>query len=124
MQLLISLSLLIAAFIHLMPLVGLLGADKLQSLYGVEINDPNLLILMQHRAVLFGIVGALLVLAVFKSDYRWLAIIVASISAVSFLFIAITSGGYNASVKTVVNADIVAILALASAAVAMVLAAR
>ena len=119
MQIVISLALLIAAVIHLMPVLGVLGADKLKSLYGVEMADPNMLILMQHRAVLFGLIGALLILAIFKVEYRWLATIVALISAVSFLVIALLNGNYNSFLKTVINADIVAIAALLVAAVSM-----
>jgi hypothetical protein len=102
-----------------MALLGVLGADKLKSLYGVEMSDPNMLILMQHRAVLFGLIGALLILAIFKVEYRWLATIVALISAVSFLVIALLNGNYNSFLKTVINADIVAIAALLVAAVSM-----
>ena len=119
MQIVISLALLIAAVIHLMPVLGVLGADKLKSLYGVEMADPNMLILMQHRAVLFGLIGVLLIVAIFKIEYRWLATSVALISAVSFLVIALLNGEYNSFLRTVINADIVAIAALLVAAVSM-----
>ena len=49
--------LLVVAFIHLLPLVGALGSGQLASLYGVEITDQNLEILMRHRAILFAIPG-------------------------------------------------------------------
>jgi hypothetical protein len=47
-----------AGVVNLLPAIGAFSAERLQSLYGVVIDDPNLGILMRHRAVLFAIVGA------------------------------------------------------------------
>ena len=112
MQILISISLLGAAIIHFMPLAGILGESRLKKLYGLEFDDPNLLILMQHRAVLFGILGSFLILAIFKEEYRYLAITLTLISAISFAVIALLRGGYNSQIKSVVIADIIAIVLL------------
>ena len=48
----VSAALLLAALIHLVPLAGVLGADTLATLYGLDFSEPNLSILMRHRAVL------------------------------------------------------------------------
>jgi hypothetical protein len=98
----------IAGIIHLLPLPGLLGATYLERLYGVAVEDPNLLILMRHRAVMFGLVGLLLVAAAFKADLRGLAYAAGLASATSFLAIAYGVGGYNALIGRVVVADVVA----------------
>ena len=50
--------------VNLLPVSGVLSANRLQALYGVAIEDVNFLVLMRHRAVLFGIVGGLLVASV------------------------------------------------------------
>ena len=63
MNKLITILLLVVGIIHLMPLLGVLGGDRLNSLYGLSLDEPNLQILMRHRAVLFGLLGALLVAA-------------------------------------------------------------
>lgn len=105
--------LLLAAIIHLLPLLGLFGRKRLSVLYGLDIHDPNLLILLQHRAVLFGMVGTLLLLAVLSSHWLNLALFVGFVSALSFLLIALSIGGYNSALKRVLRADIVAILAMA-----------
>ena len=47
--------LLAAAVFHLLPAMGLLGAGRLAALYGVSIPGDDLLLLMRHRALLFGI---------------------------------------------------------------------
>ena len=52
--------LILVALIHALPLVGVLGTDRLASLYGVSVAEPNLEILMRHRAVLFGMLAAFL----------------------------------------------------------------
>jgi hypothetical protein len=100
--------LIIAGIIHLLPLPGLLGATYLERLYGVAVEDPNLLILMRHRAVMFGLVGLLLVAAAFKADLRGLAYAAGLVSATSFLAIAYGVGSYNAMIGRVVVADVVA----------------
>ena len=58
------LALLIAGVIHLLPLPGVLGTGNLARLYGITVSDPNTAILLQHRALLFGILGALLAVPV------------------------------------------------------------
>ena len=48
----ISGMLIVAAVIHLLPLAGMVSADRLTALYGLPFQEPNLLIMMRHRAVL------------------------------------------------------------------------
>ena len=55
MRYLVSGSLILAGIIHLLPLAGVLGNERLAVLYGIETSDPNLSILLRHRAVLFGL---------------------------------------------------------------------
>lgn len=112
-------ALLAAGAIHLIPLIGVLGAERLASLYGTAHTDPNTLILLRHRAVLFGVVGGLCVAAAFKPGYQWLAMIVASVSVVSFLGLAWSTGGFNAHLQRVVVADVVVLVCLAAGAVAL-----
>jgi hypothetical protein len=112
MQYLVSASLILAGIIHLLPLPGLLGADKLAALYGLELSEPNLSILMRHRAVLFGLLGSFLVYAAFKPSLQPLAFVAAFVSVVSFLLLAWSSGGYNTQVGRVVTADLVALVVL------------
>ena len=60
----------IAAMRHLVTaallVVGVLGAERLNQLYGIDASEPNLAVLMRHRAVLFGLLGGFFVLAAFK----------------------------------------------------------
>lgn len=90
----------------------MLGAGRLAGLYGVSLNDANLEILMRHRAVLFGLLGAFLVLAAFQPSLQRPAVIAGLVSVISFIVIAWSVGGYNDAVGKVVFADIIATVAL------------
>jgi hypothetical protein len=121
MRYLVSGSLVLAGVIHLLPLSGLLGAERLAALYGLDFSEPNLSILMRHRAVLFGLLGAFLVFAAFRPSLQTLAFVCAFVSVLSFLLLAWSTGGYNMQVGRVVTADLVALVALVIGAAAYVL---
>ena len=106
----------LAGIIHLLPLPGVLGAGHLRRLYGVAVDDANMGILLQHRAVLFGLLGGLLIAAAFRPDLRAAALVMGIGSTVSFLVIAWSAGGYNPQLARVVYADIAAVLFLVVAA--------
>ena len=108
----------LAGVIHLLPLPGVLGAGQLTRLYGVAADDPNVGILLQHRAVLFGLLGVLLIAAAFRHELRAVALIAGLVSTLSFLVIALNAGGYNSQVARVVAADVVAVVLLLAAGVA------
>lgn len=118
MRHLVTASFLLAAVIHLLPVVGALGADQLARLYGVQMSDPNLLLLMRHRALLFGLLGVLLAIAAFTPRLQAMAFVAGLVSTASFLLIAWQVGGYNPLVARVVNADLIALAALVVGAVA------
>lgn len=107
-----NLSLAIAAIIHFLPLGGIMGKAALEKLYGVAIVDPNLLIAMQHRALLFGLLGVLFVVAMFKTDLRLLAMCFGLVSTAGFIAIAWNVGDYNPLIERVIKADVIVIAAL------------
>lgn len=106
----------LAGVIHLLPLPGVMGAGQLARLYGVATDDPNAVILLQHRALLFGLLGVLLIAAAFRPELRAVALVAGLVSTVSFLVIAWGVGGYNAQVARVVVADVLAVVLLLLAA--------
>ena len=106
---------LLVALIHLFPAVGVLSAERLHGLYGVLIEEPDLLILMQHRAVLLGIVGGLVFAAAFQHSLRVAASVAAFVSMLSYLAIVVGVGGYGPEVGRVAAVDGVACLLLAAA---------
>ncbi|MEO8248671.1 MAG: phosphopantetheine adenylyltransferase [Burkholderiales bacterium] len=112
MRYLASAMLLVVAVIHLLPLSGVLGSERLAALYGLSFAEPNSAILMRHRAVLFGLLGLFFVFAAFRPAYQTLAFVAGFASVVSFLWLAWSIGGYNAEVSRIVMADIVALACL------------
>ena len=107
-----SVTLVIAGVIHLLPLSGVLGSAQLMSLYGIAFGDPNAVILMRHRAVLFGLVGLFLVYAAFRPAFQPAAFAGGIVSVVSFLWLAGVTGGYNASLSRVIVVDWLALALL------------
>lgn len=118
MRRLVGATLLVVAVIHLLPLAGVLGSARLAALYGIAFDEPNLAILMRHRAVLFGLLGAFLLVAVFRPAYRTLALWAGFVSVLSFLGPAWNVAGVNAQLGRVVTADIVALACLVVGAAA------
>ena len=115
---LIPAMLILVGMIHLLPLSGVLGSERLASLYGISFSEPNLVILMRHRAVLFGALGVFLIFAAFRPRFRTVAFIAGFVSVVSFLGIAGTASSYNEQLGRVVTADVVALICLVVGSVA------
>jgi hypothetical protein len=118
MRHLVSAMLVVVAIIHLLPLPGAIGSKRLTALYGLSFDEPNLAILMRHRAVLFGLLGAFLLTAAFSPELQGIALIGGLVSVLSFLCVASSVGSYNAQVRRVFTADIVALVCLVIGAVA------
>lgn len=115
---LICAMLVIVGVIHLLPLSGVIGGKRLELLYGIVVDGPDLAILLRHRAVLFGLLGAFLVVAAFRPAWQPAALVAGFVSVVSFLWLAWSVGGYNAQLARVFTADLVALVCLVVAAVA------
>ena len=103
---------LVVAVIHLLPITGFFGVDRLASLYGIEIRDGNLEILMRHRAILFGILGAFIAYAAFEPALQPMAFIAAFASLASFFYLSLSVGDFSDSIRKIVVADVVASVCL------------
>jgi len=108
----VSATLVVVGIIHVLPASGILGAERIASLYGISVDDPNLLLLMRHRAMLFGLLGIFLISAAFKPAYQLAALMAGFVSVVSFLWLAWPISAYNAQIYRVFSADVVALACL------------
>ena len=115
MKLAITLLFLLVALINGLPVVGALSAGRMEALYGLPVQDPNLLILMRHRAVLLGIVGALLAFAAFRPALQTVAAVAGFASMLSFIAIAWATPDASPALRRVAAIDVFASLALALA---------
>ena len=105
----------VVGLINIVPVAGVLGSGQLASLYGQTIGDPDVLLLMRHRAVLFGLLGALLIAAAFRAQLRTLAAAVGTVSMASFCLLALPLDSHGDALIRVFWADIVALPLLALA---------
>lgn len=112
--------LIVAGLIHIIPITGVLGADRLSVLYDVRIGDPNLVMLMRHRAVLLGLLGVLLIAAAFLPALRLPAVIGGVVSIVSFLVLAAMMNDRSIAITRIVYADWIALAALLPAIIMLV----
>ncbi|MGN8083990.1 hypothetical protein [Variovorax sp. 22077] len=112
MRPLITIALLLVGIIHLLPLAGVMGATRLTGLYGIVIEEPNLEILMRHRAVLFGLLGAFFCYAAFQPQQQALALVAGFVSVGSFLLLSWMVDGSNAELSRVFVADVFALALL------------
>ena len=124
MQKIITGLLIVVAVIHLFPITGVFGAERLWALYGLSLEEPNISILMRHRAILFGLFGLFFLYAAFKPALQPLAFIAGFTSVVSFIVLSWSVGAYNEAIGKVVRADMAAFISLLVAVVLYVISSR
>ena len=115
MDTLITVLMLIVAAIHLAPMSGFLGARQLTALYGIDVEEPDLEILMRHRALLFGILGAFFAYAAFVPAIQPIAFAAAAASITGFFYLTAVVGNYGAPIRKIVIADVIAAMCLVAA---------
>jgi len=91
--------------IHGVPALSALFPSKIANLYGISAGDNTLMTLLQHRAVLFGIIALACIYAAHSASARWPVLIGAVISMGSFMIIALTRGEAGGSLSKVVIVD-------------------
>jgi hypothetical protein len=116
-------ALVLLGLIHLAPLVGVLGVDRLEALYGIDLIGPDPELLLRHRAVLFGILGGYMLWAVWRPAHRAAAFAFAFVNIVSFLALSWRIGDVNAALGKVAIIDALGLAILAVGVAAHVMAA-
>jgi len=82
-----SLLLFIVGVINFLPVMGVLSAARLSQAYAIELDGNDLVILMRHRALLFGIVGGFILYSVFVPGYQTVAMVMAALSMLGYIFL-------------------------------------
>lgn len=109
--------LVIVGLINFAPLLGVLSAQKLESAYAVSLTSNDLIILMRHRALLFGVLGGFILFSAFVPFYQGAAMTMAAISMTGYIALVLIVGGYNDAIFKVVIVDLVGIAFLVAAAI-------
>lgn len=117
----VSVVLFATGVVHLLPAVGLLGAQRLASLYGIEVPGDALLVLMRHRALLFGLLGAFMLHAAWTPALQAWALAMGLASTGVFVLLAWNEGWLPAELRVVMWIDVGLFAALLAAGVARVL---
>ena len=63
MELLLRIALFAVGILHLMPATLAVLPGRIEQAYGVAVPGPNYALLLRHRAVMFGIIGGVLIAA-------------------------------------------------------------
>ncbi|MGQ0698084.1 MAG: phosphopantetheine adenylyltransferase [Panacagrimonas sp.] len=114
-------SLLAAGLIHLIPVSGAISARWLHALYGISVSDDTLILLLRHRALLFGLLGLCLVVASFTPAWRTGAAELALVSMLSFVALAGGRQEVTPAIRRVIRTDLVLSAVLGTTLVARLL---
>lgn len=107
----------IVGLINFAPLMGIASNDMLASLYAIEVNSPDMSLLLRHRAALFGIVGGYILIAAFRPSHRPVATVMAFASMLSFMVLYLLVGPENNKLVGVFRLDVVAVILLIAAVI-------
>ena len=116
MNLTISILLITVGLINFLPVIGIISAEKLSAAYAVELIGNDIVILMRHRALLFGLIGGFMLYSVWKPSYQSVAMVMAAIFMLGFLFFVAAADHYNASITKIAIIDLIGLAGLAIAA--------
>lgn len=109
MEHLFRITLFIAGIINTLPSLLAFLPDKISTSYGIDVTDPNLELLLRHRAILFGIVGVFMMYSAIVKHFYTFATAAGLISMVSFIILYFLIGtGINTELRTVMIVDVVA----------------
>ncbi len=116
--------LIVAGLINFVPVVGVISAEVLAGFYEIPPPEGDLLILMRHRALLFGILGGLILVSTVRRHLQPAAVAAGLISMVGFIVLAVLAGDYGAKVRGAVVLDLIGSAALVAVALLRMRSAR
>jgi len=112
MEKLIIALIVVAGLINFYPIVGILSSEMLFNLYKIDSISNDLLILLKHRAILFGLLGGFIIYSAFKPELQIWGIILGLVSMLPFIVIALLTGSYGVGIQKIIIADVIALVSL------------
>lgn len=117
----ITLCLIVVGLINFVPVFAGLSAHKIESAYSITLANPDMAILMRHRALLFGILGGFILYAAFVPQFQVAAMLMAGVSMLGYAYLTFTTDVYNEALGKVLMFDLIGVFFLAVAVVLKVL---
>lgn len=111
--------LLALALIHAAPLAGVVGAEALREGYGLGALDAPTTLLLRHRALLFGLLAAGLLWALWRPSLRTPILLGVALADLGFVVLAAGVAELPDPLRRIMLADLLALLLAATAALAM-----
>jgi heme A synthase len=116
MELIFRETLFASGVVNLLPSLLVFLPDKVSSAYGIELPNANYELLLRHRAVLFGIIGGLMVYSSLARKHYEISAIAGLVSMISFVMLYVLIGkDIGIELKKVMFVDIAASTALGCA---------
>jgi len=113
MELIFRSCLFIAGVINTLPAILAFFPQKLKNSYGIEIPNANYELLLRHRAVLFGIIGGMMIYSAIAKKHYAMAVCIGLISMISYIILyKLIHGEINAELSKVMKIDIIGIIIL------------
>ncbi|MEW6733957.1 MAG: phosphopantetheine adenylyltransferase [Acidobacteriota bacterium] len=100
--------LILVGLINLYPIIGVLSAEMVYRLYKINAQSNDIVILLRHRATLFGLLGAFIIYSAFKPKLHLWSVAIGLISMLSFIILALLDRPFGAGIRKVIIADIIA----------------
>jgi hypothetical protein len=109
MELVYRITLFISGLINLLPALLAFLPGKISKSYGIDIPNANYELLLRHRAILFGIIGGLMIFSAIIRKHYEIATTAGLISMLSFIILYFLIGkDINSELKKVMIADSIA----------------
>lgn len=112
MEIVFRITLLISGAINIFPSALVFLPERISDSYGIKLQNPDFELLLRHRAVLFGIIGGLMIYSALTKKYYSISVIVGLISMLSFVILYFSLNGINDELTKVMKFDIAAIVIL------------
>lgn len=112
METLFRITLFIAGGINILPSILAFLPEKISKSYGIEMPNVNFELLLRHRAVLFAIVGGLMIYSAISKKYYSISVTVGLISMISFIILYFLMNGINPELEKVMKIDFIAVIML------------
>ncbi|GAA6140133.1 hypothetical protein NBRC116583_38800 [Arenicella sp. 4NH20-0111] len=99
MNVMVGVILAAVGLLHTLPVLGSLGVAYLHKLYGIDIDDPQIELLLRHRAVLFGVLGVTLMMLSIEAKYHTVGLLIGFVSTVSFVALSVVQQSVTSSIS-------------------------